>query len=314
MKDKLKGMLYGGIVGDILGVPFEFKDMGTFNCTDMVGYGTHNQPVGTWSDDTSMTLATIDNIIQKGTESDLMFKFLEFRNNGKYTPHGKVFDIGGTIVNAIDEFEYNISNGMNDVSNCGQDGEYDNGNGALMRISPVITLLDKYDPSKSFDLINKYTSLTHSHPKSVIASIIYLELLQQLLDYNKLESIENVFKITQKMYFPILPFKYVNELSTYNDFFNMKLLDKQYSELKSSGYVVDTLFSAIWCFYYSNSFEDAVLKAVNLGGDTDTIASITGSLAGIYYGYDSIPKEWINKIVKKDYIDTLINAYLERID
>ena len=109
-------------------------------------------------------------------------------------------------------------------------------------------------------------------------------------------------------------FKYVDELSTYNDFFNMKLLDKQYSELKSSGYVVDALFSAIWCFYYSNSFEDAVLKAVNLGGDTDTIASITGSLAGIYYGYDSIPKEWINKIVKKDYIDTLINVYLERID
>ena len=81
--------------------------------------------------------------------------------------------------------------------------------------------------------------------------IIYLELLQQLLEYDKLESIENVFKITQKMYFPILPFKYVDELSTYNDFFNMKLLDKQYSELKSSGYVVDTLFSAIWCFYYS---------------------------------------------------------------
>ena len=314
LKDKLKGMLYGGIVGDILGVPFEFKAMGTFNCTDMVGYGTHNQPLGTWSDDTSMTLATIDNIIQKGTESDLMFKFLEFRNNGKYTPHGKVFDIGSTIVNAIDEFEYNISNGINNVSNCGQDGECDNGNGALMRISPVITLLDKYDPSKSFDLIDKYTSLTHSHPRSVIASIIYLELLQQLLEYDKLESIENVFKITQKMYFPILPFKYVDELSTYNDFFNMKLLDKQYSELKSSGYVVDTLFSAIWCFYYSNSFEDAVLKAVNLGGDTDTIASITGSLAGIYYGYDSIPKEWINKIVKKDYIDTLINAYLERID
>ena len=222
MKDKLKGMLYGGIVGDILGVPFEFKDRGTFICTDMIGYGTHNQPVGTWSDDTSMTLATIDNIIQNGTESDLMFKFLEFRNNGKYTPHGKVFDIGSTVVNAIDEFEYNISNGINNVSNCGQDGEYDNGNGALMRISPVITLLDKYDPSKSFDLIDKYTSLTHSHPRSVIASIIYLELLQQLLDYNKLESIENVFKITQKMYFPILPFKYVDELSTYNDFFNMK--------------------------------------------------------------------------------------------
>ena len=314
LKNKIKGMLYGGIVGDILGVPFEFKDRGTFICTDMIGYGTHNQPVGTWSDDTSMTLATIDNIIQKGTESDLMFKFLEFRNNGKYTPHGKVFDIGSTVVNAIDEFEYNISNGINDVSNCGQDGEYDNGNGALMRISPVITLLDKYDPSKSFDLINKYTSLTHSHPRSVIASIIYLELLQQLLDYNKLESIENVFKITQKMYFPILPFKYVDELSTYNDFFNMKLLDKQYSELKSSGYVVDTLFSAIWCFYYSNSFEDAVLKAVNLGGDTDTIASIAGSLAGIYYGYDSIPKEWINKIIKKDYIDNLIEDYLERID
>ena len=314
MKDKLKGMLYGGIVGDILGVPFEFKDRGTFNCTDMIGHGNHNQPVGTWSDDTSMTLATIDNIIQKGTESDLMFKFLEFRNNGKYTPHGKVFDIGSTVVNAIDEFEYNISNGINNVSNCGQNGEYDNGNGALMRISPVITLLDKYDPSKSFDLINKYTSLTHSHPRSVIASIIYLELLQQLLEYDKLESIENVFKITQKMYFQILPFKYVDELSTYNDFFNMKLLDKQYSELKSSGYVVDTLFSAIWCFYYSNSFEDAVLKAVNLGGDTDTIASITGSLAGIYYGYDSIPKKWINKIIKKDYIDTLINAYLERID
>ncbi len=144
-------------------------------------------------------------------------------------------------------------------------------------------------------------------------SIIYLVLLYKLQNINKHYAIDETNKILERCYDKI-PKSYKNEFKTYTDILSAKLLDKQYSELKSSGYVVDTLESSIWCFYYSNNFEDAVLKAVNLGGDTDTISSITGSLAGIYYGYDSIPKEWINKIVKKDYIDTLINAYLERID
>lgn len=306
LKDKLKGMLYGGIVGDILGVPFEFKDRGTFNCTDMIGYGTHNQPVGTWSDDTSMTLATIDNIINYGNINDLMRRFSNWFMFGDYTPSGICLDIGNTVMKSIEDFD-------NGILNCGQCDEYDNGNGALMRISPIITLLNFKSNVNLFMITNEYTSLTHSHPRSVVASLIYLLFLNELHNTHKANVISKVEGTLKKCKNKI-PKSYSDEFKTYTNIFSGELLNRKYEELKSSGYVVDTLESAIWCFYYSNSFEDAVLKAVNLGGDTDTIASITGSLVGIYYGYDSIPKEWINKIVKKDYIDTLIEEYLERID
>lgn len=121
MKDKLKAAIYGLAIGDALGVPVEFKQRGTFRVDGMIGYGTHNQPAGTWSDDTSMTLATCDSIRECGTVDceDMLKKFREWLFNAAYTVDNKVFDAGGTTVSAL-----RMGKGMDDF--------YSNGNGSLM--------------------------------------------------------------------------------------------------------------------------------------------------------------------------------------
>lgn len=123
-KTTLRDCIYGLAVGDALGVPYEFRPRGTFECTDMIGYGTHGQPAGTWSDDTSMTLATCDSIRELGhiDTADMRDKFVGWIARGEYTIDG-VFDYGGTTARALH-------------TGKGGSGERDNGNGSLMRIAP----------------------------------------------------------------------------------------------------------------------------------------------------------------------------------
>ena len=133
-KQIIKAGIFGVVVGDALGVPVEFTSRGERRddpVTDMREYGTHNQPIGTWSDDSSMALATLDSIVKNNgiVYEDIMKRFREWRVNGAYTPHGRVFDIGITCAGAIARFRPGM-----DPLTCGADGERDNGNGSLMRI------------------------------------------------------------------------------------------------------------------------------------------------------------------------------------
>jgi hypothetical protein len=130
--DKIVSTIIGGAIGDALGVPYEFKDRDTFKATDMIGGGTHNQPAGTWSDDTSLTLCLMENIVEGGDCDALMRKFSDWHKNGYMTPHGKCFDDGHTTYAAIKTFRKGTP-----ASQCGQTKESDCGNGSLMRIAPV---------------------------------------------------------------------------------------------------------------------------------------------------------------------------------
>ncbi|MDO4405296.1 MAG: ADP-ribosylglycohydrolase family protein [Atopobiaceae bacterium] len=121
---RLHDAVWGAAVGDALGVPYEFKERGSFECTGMVGYGTHHQPAGTWSDDTALMLATCDSIKQCGRidTTDMLERFRSWYNQGGYTPDGKVFDVGNATAEALYTGE-------------GLTGEWSNGNGSLMRIA-----------------------------------------------------------------------------------------------------------------------------------------------------------------------------------
>lgn len=273
MVDKLKDAIYGLAVGDAIGVPFEFMTRGTFNCNDMIGNGTHNQPVGTWSDDTSMTLATCDSYknLRYIDDGDIRKRFEEWLLNAKYTPFGKVFDFGYTCSEAI----YN-KGCFNDIAS--------NGNGSLMRILPLAFMSDISD-----EQIKEVSAITHAHDISKEGCLIYVRIAQGLIREDDLSE---------------LIIRYVDENSIYR---RLRYINSiQEDQIKSTGYIVDTLEAAIWCLVTTDNYKDCILKAVNLGGDTDTIAAVSGGLAGIIYGYEDIPIKWINNLQRKDIIDSCL--------
>lgn len=283
---KIYDAVMGLIVGDALGVPVEFKIRDTFHVDDMIGYGTYNQPPGTWSDDSSLTLATMESIIRKGKidPADIMLNFSRWLNNAEFTPYGEVFDVGGTTEAAIRRFQ----NGIEPLK-CGLNHYKHNGNGSLMRILPLALF-----PSSMND-INEISSLTHAHEISRRACRLYVGTAEQLLKGRTVSECISYSGIWVKE-FDRIP----------------KIYKLNRDEIKSTGYVVDTLEAALWCVYHTRSYRDCVLTAVNLGGDTDTIAAVAGGLAGIIYGCggeSGIPDEWIAQIARKDWISDLCERF-----
>lgn len=280
--------IMGLVVGDALGVPFEFKQRDTFKATDMIGYGTYYQPVGTWSDDSSMTLATVESLARLGMVdlNDIMRNFYNWLQFGEFTPYGQTFDVGNTTKAAIYRYEY-----CGDPANCGGKTMMDNGNGSLMRILPLA--FTTYNSK----VIESISALTHAHSISKQACDLYIYFARDLISGLDKETAAKILGASG------LPdgferIRYISELNR--------------NEIKSTGYVVDSLEAALWCFLTTDNYRDCVLKAVNLGADTDTIAAIAGGLAGIYYGVGGekgIPKEWINQIARNKYIKQLCTSF-----
>jgi len=298
LRKMIMAVIYGLAVGDALGVPVEFEARDSYSLTEMIGYGTYHQPIGTWSDDTSLTLALMEYLGEKSDLSILMDKFVAYRD-GYLTPFGYCFDIGIATNEAIERYLSGISPEV-----CGGKDERSNGNGALMRISPLVFLLIKMSNLvEQVELIKKYTMVTHGHPRSIVASIIYLFLLKDMLFNNSLPKVLDSVQIELEEIFSQNSEYWEEYENHYKEIFDEEFYHKSRKEIKSTGYVVDTLKAFLWCIGTTNSFKDAVLKAVNLGEDTDTIGAITGTLAGAKYSFESIPKEWIEKIANKALID-----------
>jgi ADP-ribosylglycohydrolase len=305
MKEKIFGGIFGLCVADALGVPVEFNSRDSLRDKPVIGmrgYGTWNQPKGTWSDDTSMTLGLLDSL-QNGLDyDDIMGKFLSWWKDAEYTPHGEVFDVGFATSKAIERYQ----NGVEPLQ-CGGDLETDNGNGALMRILPIAFYLqrNKREKAEAFEIIHNVCSLTHAHRRSHIACGMYVSIAIQLMlqEGEVLEIVQNGLADAYEYYKS--QSKYTDELQHYERIFDVGFQMLEEHEIRSSGYVVDTLEAALWCLITTDSYRDCVLKAVNLGSDTDTVGAVAGGLAGIYYGYDAIPQEWLEQIARRDYIERL---------
>lgn len=302
--------IIGLTVGDGLGVPVEFKDRDSLiqnPVTGMKSYGTYNQPAGTWSDDTSMTLCLAESLIQCLDYNNIMDKFMKWFNNGEYTPHGELFDIGNTTREAL--LRYN--KGINALE-CGGKSEYDNGNGSLMRILPISFYIQSIygsyfkETEEVFNIIHNVSSLTHGHKRSMMACGIYISIALNLLGGSGLESaIESGIYNAMEYYRGQDDFQL--ELNYFTRLEDRNFRNLPIEEIKSSGYVIDTLEATIWCLLNTDDYKSCVLKAVNLGNDTDTVGAVAGGLAGIVYGYKSIPNEWKQAIVNRKYIEDLCN-------
>lgn len=309
LEKKLKAGIIGHVVGDALGVPVEFKSRKELKkdpVTDMQGYGSYNQPPGTWSDDSSLTLCLLESLLKGYDLNDQAEKFISWLDDAYWTARGETFDVGNTTRNSISNLRQGIQ-----PTKAGAAGERDNGNGSLMRILPLAFYLIDMQSEQRFEKTKEVSSLTHSHPRSILGCYIYLDYALRLIKGNCLtksykETIEHVNQFIKKDKFSL-------ELKYYSRILTGKIKDLRESNIKSTGYIVDTLEAVFWVLLNSNSYEESVLKAVNLGQDTDTIAAITGGLAGIHYGFDSIPEKWIKQISRLDDILELSRNFSEEI-
>ena len=329
--DVVRAGIFGVAVGDALGVPVEFSSRSERDVdpvVDMREYGSHHQPKGTWSDDSSMMFAGMDSLIQKGEFDgrDIMKRFVAWLRKGEYTPHGKVFDVGITCSSAIAEFEDGV-----DPLCCGPIGERSNGNGSLMRIMPFSLLVawdeDYWDREKmrrTEGMIHNASRLTHGHDRSLIACLLYTSVCHELIyhaDEGKVECLQRAVDKTFAFYeenVKTVPFYSAhmqvelskNQFGRVRNISEFKTLPR--GEIRGSGYVLDSLESSFWCLLNTESYRDCVLAAVNLGDDTDTTAAIAGGLAGLCYGYDNIPKDWVDVLARKEWIDGLCVDFAEK--
>lgn len=301
-----KNGIVGLAIGDAMGVPLEFctrMQLMKKLTTKMKEYGSHNMPKGCWSDDTSMTLALIDAINKTGNiiPEDIANNFVEWAENSKYTATGRTFDIGRTCLRAIINFERKVAI----AEECGEESEFSNGNGSLMRILPLIyyCLAKKYNDEEVYKEVKKVSSITHKHELSIMGCYIYVLFGMELLKKNNIK--EAYKKIKEKSY----SFFSDNCQFKYSRILRYNINDYNIEEIKSSGYVLDTLEATLWTLLNTDSYNNAVIKAINLGDDTDTVGACVGGLAGIYYGIEAINSDWKNDLLEFNYIVEMCNSF-----
>ena len=333
----IRSGLYGVCVADALGVPAEFRSRASLDeepITGMVGGGAHDQPAGTWSDDSSMTLCLADSLGKSGGvhTHDIMNRFVGWWQRGDYAAGGSCFDIGHTTAQALLRYQAGTTPAL-----CGGNKDHANGNGSLMRILPLAyELYAAYgahiaSSTQAMSEIHKVSGLTHRHPVAQSACGIYVCIAARLLELRwEVGTAERVLKLghsgvpyrrnaEERLRLNRAILEGTREAMEWYDIHQRfegvsarwerlkdmeKLRSMPRSEVNSGGYVVDTLEAALWCLLNTDTYADCVLEAVSLGRDTDTTAAVVGGLAGLAYGYDAVPEAWLEVLKGRQIIDS----------
>ncbi len=301
-QNKITDALLGVAIGDAVGVPYEFKgraEMKSNPCKDMIGFGTHNQPAGTWSDDSSLTFCLAESLTKGYDLKDIAKQFILWRSIAYWTAHEKVFDIGMTTTHSISQLEYHLEHQSLDeyLNTKHTANENTNGNGSLMRIIPLLFHIKGMPIQEQFDIIWDVSALTHGHIRAAMSCLIYLKVAEKILEGKS--KIDAYLRMREE----IETFWETSGFNKYEQYHFERVIQNDvryltYEELKSGGYVIESLEASLWCFLMTSNYEDAIIKSVNLGHDTDTTAAITGGLAGLHYGKQKIPEYWLASLAR----------------
>lgn len=307
----IESCFLGLAIGDSLGVPVEFSSRASLKSdpvTTMVGFGCWNQPRGTWSDDSSLTFCLAEQLINGYDLKQIGNSFVKWMNDGYWGAHHQVFDIGGTTRIALQR----LANGEDPLYSGELDAD-SNGNGSLMRIVPASIYFSREKDEVLIERMREISGVTHRHFRSVFSCFIFSKFISSLLQgKEKREAYLYLMKeitnyIQSNNFNP-------DEIHLFNRLLTGSLMDEPEDRIQSSGYVLHTLEASVWCFLTTENYKDAVLKAVNLGGDTDTTGCVTGAIAGLYYGKESIPQDWQEAIARKEDIIQLSKNFQKCMD
>ncbi len=300
LQDRYLGCLFGLACGDAVGTTTEFKVRGTFALVDdMVGGGTFGLAAGQWTDDTSMALCLAASLTECRCfdARDQMQRYVRWMRDGYYSSTGACFDIGGTVSTALYEFE------RSGEPFSGPTHPRSAGNGSIMRLAPVPMW---YNDNLSDVLYYAAESsrTTHGTTECIDACVLFGGLLHQALSGCTKHRI-----LADPFYGLGSPPSLVPKIV---DIANGAYMAKEESQIRGSGYVVESLEAALWCFHRTDNYRAAILLATNLGDDADTTAAVCGQIAGAHYGIQGIPPEWRARVAMSDEIQRLALALLER--
>ncbi len=297
--DAIRGALIGLAVGDAVGTTVEFRTPGTFPpVTDMTGGGPFALDPGQWTDDTSMALCMAESLVEIGRFDpiDQLERYVRWWKQGHLSSTGRCFDIGRQTRSALASFMESRS------PTNGSVGEYDAGNGSLMRLAPV-AMAHWGDPETAIRLAGESSATTHGNIECVNASRYFAALLIGAFQgKSKQEILSPAFSPVPGLWehAPLSPKIAAIAAGSFKN--------KQPPEIRGSGYVVDCLEAALWAFETTNDFKSAILAAVNLGDDADTTAAVCGQIAGAFYGTNAIPADWLSKLAERELIARLANS------
>ena len=313
--------IMGVATGDALGLPVQFMRREELNqnpVTSMEGDNQFRTPAGTWSDDTSMTMAILGSMLEKEMIDpvDIMNQFEAWLYNAEYCALDTAIDIGTTCGMSIDRFHEN-----KDIMKCGSTGEYANGNGSLMRTLPICIYYAKKvhgnetTVEEAVRKISIVSALTHNHPRACIGCCLYFFCVKSIL----FEEGDLKKKLQKGIYDGFTYYEKDMDMLEQATYYSRTLDIEKFAKtdidmIKSSGYVVDSFEAAIWSLITTDSLKECLLKAVNLGDDADTVGAIAGGIAGLYYGYDSIPEEWLNKLAKREWLETMCRKAFKKFN
>ena len=293
IEDRAYGAMLGLAVGDALGVPLEFSERDALpHVSEMIGGGPFDLQPGEWTDDTSMALCLADSLIanQAFDGLDVLNRFIRWSEHGENSVNGRCFDIGITTRAALERYER-----LGTPAGDGVHNKNNAGNGSLMRLAPA-AIFAAYDGGEALRLAHRQSMLTHANRLAASACEFFATLL--------VEAMRGLDKET------VLRSRFWFSHPEMNGIAAGNWVGKTRDEISSSGYVISTLEAALWCVHRTSSFEDAIVLAVNLGNDSDTVAAVTGQLAGALYGRAGIPKRWLEQLAWASEIDKRIGLLL----
>ena len=311
IQNKIRSSVIAAIVGDALGVPVETtsrQELSLCSVKNMLGFGRYDQPQGTWSDDSSMILCTIESLCRRYDLEDLGKTFCSWMFKSHWTATGYVFDAGVTTFLALERIH---TEGVS-ARDSGCTLEQENGNGSLMRILPAALYFHREPTDQFLRHIHEISAITHAHPRSQIGCGLYALLVKNLLIMNdKTKALQDAVRIALNYYSTREVYR--NQLSHFMRIISFEISALDEEDINSSGYIIDTLEAAIWCLMKNSSTCSTLLSAVNLGLDTDTTGTVAGGLAGLLYGIDDIPPEWLTSLARYDDIEKLLQQFIFRI-
>jgi len=277
--DRMKGSFFGLAIGDALGVPLEFHKRDELpKVTEMIGQGPFNLKPGDWTDDTSMALCITDSLIEMGRfdEEDIMRNFVQWRQTGFMSHNSKCFDIGTTTQEALNNY---IADGN---PYAGRTEDWSSGNGSIMRLAPIPIFYNR-NINECIKYGELQGNITHRSVECVNGCKQLSHLLGSLYGGAALHTLIDINQV----------------------------VNKPREQVSSSGYVVHTLDAAYWSVANHPGFEQALIAAVNLGDDSDTVGAVTGQIAGAMYGYSNIPERWLEKLVWHTKLEIMFNRLIE---
>jgi ADP-ribosyl-[dinitrogen reductase] hydrolase len=304
---KISDGFFGVCVGEALGLPVDCRSRKYLEqnpVTDFEGFGTYNLPPGTWSDGSSLTFCTAEAFITGYNLERIAEKFILWRDTGYWTPNGELVGKWNHNADIVQNLKQRVSGAFFKPRENGEPNNF-----SLLWVLPLAYVTYGLSLQKRAKVVREVVNFIDGNPLSIIGAVMYNEMAIGLLDEKPIQdAVVGAQEAITKLYGDR------EEFSAFSPVFGGRIISLTEPDLRASNNLIDTLIAAVWVLLHGKNYRETLLAAVNLGEDTDSLGAVTGGLAGIAFGYESIPGAWVQQVARKKDIEELILRFTNKME